>query len=296
VTTSRSRGREVPLRGRIRRALEAEGLLVLTQHGSARTGKGRSDLIIPLLCLEVKNATGVVSSEQEKWLRRARHKGVPAYTVYSIAEARAAVALTRKGYVPMADADLDLDLSFLDDLGPVKEPEPAVVAPPARSPNGKEREVTLDSLLADVESAAPEPTPKDVQEAKDFLEAEDVPMAKAAVIDTSDPEFTPQSLGDEQDASLPSDTEAYVRKVAEERGIDSDIAVQVAVQESTVPSMDAQQRALLTEIANTYGLLGQGFIKMAALVRQYYGIDPREAPEMAEPTPRRRRSRAKTEE
>lgn len=292
MTTSRSKGKEVPLRGRIRRALEADGLLVLTQHGSARTGKGRSDLIIPLLCLEVKNEHGVVSPEQDQWLRRARRKGVPAYIVRSIVDARAAVALTRKGFVPMADADLDLDLSFLDDLGPVKEPEPAIVAPPTRSDNGKE--VTLDSLLADVESAAPEPTPQDVQEAKDFLEAEDPPTAEYIIDETGLEELKQQRMA--QDASLPSDTEAYVRKVAEERGIDPDIAVQVAAHESIMPSTDAQQQALLTEIANTYGLLGQGFIKMAALVRQYYGIDPRGAPEMAEPTPRRRRSRAKTEE
>lgn len=168
---------------------------MLTQHGSARTGKGRADLIIPLLCLEVKNARGHASPEQVTWLNRARRLGVPAYLIRSIDDARAAVALTRKGYVPMPSSD-DLDLSFLDELSntSVKDPVPAMQEPPP-----PDVPLTLDGLLAGAsfESATvyveaepaveilPEPEPEPQQMASEFpnTEPEIHPPAEDMILD-----------------------------------------------------------------------------------------------------------------
>lgn len=268
-----STGLESGLTGRIKIALKAMGAPAFRQPASFRTGKGRSDLIVPLVCLEVKNKDGVVSPEQDGWLRRMRADGVPAYVVRSVAAAQAAVTLTRKGYCPMADQALELDLSFLDELQP-KASEPAAVEATPEVEQQMEA-LSLDDLVKQVqpETVLP-PAEETLAEADSEADALLAQLGGGLTTPASDFNPTPEQQENAMDAA------------AEQ----ADAALTDKVLAGTLSQTTASPNASIRDIADVIGEIGTLHVKLAGVLRSYAsGQDGRPAVEPAK-RPRTRRA------
>lgn len=168
---------ESGLRQRIKKALEADGWSVVTQHGSAYS-PNIPDLLVVLAALEVKTKTGTLEPGQRNRIRRFRKEGIPAGVVRTIEDARRGMAQIRQGAYQMPGAD-DLDLSYLTSLladGNSTTSSGPTLATLPESPAEIEQPVTLDNLLGmqgNFETFTPTPAPDP--------EPEPAPTTQAAI-------------------------------------------------------------------------------------------------------------------
>lgn len=268
-----SRARETStLTPAIMKALRAIGAPALRMKADAYTGKGRSDLVIPLLCLEVKNASGTVSPAQNTWLRARRADGIPAYVVRSVAAAVKAVELTRRGYKPTMADTLELDMSFLNDLDKSTEaPAPAVSNDDTA---GEGISLSLDDLVAEAVGDTPvaELPPADEVLAESDAEA-DALLAALGVEVTAPVDLS--GLGVTSDTPQTVQGAPLIKEPDDPAGIDY-AAVQEAqakpMQTETVPAADLtpiDEAHALRNIADAVGAIGTAFVSLAGFLRTY---------------------------
>lgn len=99
---------EAGLRGRIREALLREGCTVDTNHGSARTGRGRSDLTVccagRFVAIEVKAGKEQPRADQIRYLKQVVAAGGVAFVGRSIVACIAAIRAIQQGGHPQVSA------------------------------------------------------------------------------------------------------------------------------------------------------------------------------------------------
>lgn len=260
-------------------ALRKAGRVALVQHASANTGKGRSDLIIPYLCLEVKNAHGSPTPQQVNWLREQRRRGVPAYIVRSVDQALLTLRATEKGFIPMPNEPLealDIDFSFLDSLTP-SEPQTGEAVQEEPAPENT-AEFTLDDLIAGVKDPVIEQAVAEGQAQQDLDAAPG--GGQGAMLRDGEVEIQFEEV------------QATIAVDEIEEGLDSTVKQAISLAVDALETVPAQELSLhpLQETADALGAAGTYLVAAAAGLRKFLAIVPMlEAQAEAQPPKRRTR-------
>lgn len=111
---------EADIRNNLRKAVVGIGGYAMTQHGSAYSGRGRSDLTfivagIPFV-VEVKTPTGGPTRIQLEHLRRVRAAGGCAFIGRDVPLAMQAIRLRMKGVTPYMEENFEIDPEMLREL------------------------------------------------------------------------------------------------------------------------------------------------------------------------------------
>lgn len=140
--------------------LRRMGCVAYAQPGSARSGRGRTDLVVcdrgQYLAIETKTLTGRATKKQAQRIREIRQAGGCAYVARTVEEITRGVELWRQGIKPWRDDELD----FLDELPMYGEAAPTTVvdAPPAETDEKPKR--TRRKIAAPAGEPADGPDPE----------------------------------------------------------------------------------------------------------------------------------------
>lgn len=173
---------ETRARLRIKKALEENGHYVVTLHGDATSGRGRSDLVVCAgglyFWMEVKTLDGSPSPAQLRRIREVRLAGGTACLITSIREARWVIETRQKGYVPyMADEPgvNILDLSSFQRVEVVPDPDAIPFPDPPKADPATA--ITLDMVNEAIAEGTKPPVPDHiVPETGEIIEPADAEL------------------------------------------------------------------------------------------------------------------------